>query len=129
MTDYYTPDGERAWFCKTVFVRTRQHLSLGGLFPTTTACGHPVGDWSNTELRTLIGLTCRACVRNVRKHGKTRPTPFAKLMIKLAPLVIYVYERAHPPEPEPEPVSTDELFPDQKKAPRRTAPAHEEDED
>jgi hypothetical protein len=125
MTDYITPEGKRAWYCQTVFIRTRQHLSLEGLFPTATACGHPVGDWSNQELRTLIGFTCRTCIRNVTKHGETRPTPIARLMLKIAPLVIRIYERSHPPEPAPEPISTDELFPDQ----RQTAPAHEDDED
>lgn len=79
MTDYITPDGTRAIFCQTLFVRVRQHLTLEGLCPTATACGHPVGDWSTGELRTLVGLTCRTCVRNVTKHGKTRPTPVAKL--------------------------------------------------
>lgn len=127
MTDYHTPDGRRAWFCKTVFVRTRQHLSLEGLFPTATACGHPVGDWSNQELRTLIGLTCRTCVRNVTKHGETRPTPLARLMLKVAPLVLKLIDRT--PEEPPEPISTDELFPDQKKTPRRKARPTEEDED
>jgi hypothetical protein len=112
MTDYLTPDGTRAIFCQTLFVRVRQHLTLEGLCPTATACGHPVGDWSTGELRTLIGLTCRTCVRNVTKHGKTLPTPVAKLMLKIAPLVIRM--RMDPPE-RPEPISTDELFPDQKR--------------
>lgn len=121
MTDYRTPNGKRAWFCQTVFIRGRQHLSLEDLFPTTTACGHPVGDWSTHELRTLIGLTCRTCVRNVTKRGKTCPTPFARVMIKLAPLVLKLIDRT--PEESPEPISTDELFPAQKKT-----PTHEEDE-
>lgn len=112
MTDYRTPDGTRAVFCTTLFVHARQHLTLDGLFPDATACGHPVGGWSTAEIRTLIGLTCWTCVRNVTKHGKTRPTPIARLMIKLAPLIIYVYSRVRPPKPEPEPISTDELFSD-----------------
>jgi hypothetical protein len=119
MTDsYYAPDGRRALFCTTVFIHCRQHLTLEGLFPTATACGHPVNGWSTGEIRTLLGLTCRTCVRNVTKHGETRPTPFAWLMVKLAPLVVKLYDRRHPPEIRPEPISTSELF-----------PAHEDDED
>lgn len=118
MKDYYTPDGRRALFAGTLFVRVRQHLTLEGLFPTATACGHPVGDWSTSELRTLLGLTCRACVRNVTKHGEHRPTLFAHLMVKAAPLFIRLYELWRPPKEMPEPISTDELF-----------SAHEEDED
>jgi hypothetical protein len=126
MTDYITPEGERAWYCKTVFIRARQHLSLEGLFPTATACGHPVGDWSNTELRTLVGLTCRTCIRNVTKHGETCPTLFARLMLKFAPLALKLIDRS--PEKPSEPISTDELFPEQK-TPRRKARPTEEDED
>jgi hypothetical protein len=127
MTDYRTPDGTRAWFCKTVFIRTRQHLSLEGLFPTATACGHPIGEWSNTEIRTLIGLTCRTCIRNVTKHGETRPTLIAKAMISLAPLIVYVYSRIRPPKPEPEPISIDELFPEHKTPRRKVRPSEEEE--
>jgi hypothetical protein len=110
MTDYRTPDGRRAVFCTTLFVHVRQHLTLEGLFPSATACGHPIGDWSTAEMRTLIGLTCRTCARNVRKHGKTRPTLIAKVMVSCAPLIIHLYSRIRPPKPEPEPISTDELF-------------------
>jgi hypothetical protein len=48
-------------------------------------------------------------------------------MLKIAPLVIRM--RMDPPE-RPEPISTDELFPEQK-SPTWTpkAPAHEEDEE
>lgn len=108
--DYRTPDGRRALFCKTVFIRARQHLSLDGLFPTTTACGHPVGDWSTGEMRTLIGITCRTCIRNVIRYGRVRPTLFAWLMIKLAPLMVELYDRKHPPQSSGKTISTDELF-------------------
>jgi hypothetical protein len=128
MTDYRTPDGYRAIFCTGLFVQIRQHLTLEGLLPTATACGHPVGDWSTAEMRTLIGVTCRTCVRNVTKHGKTRPTLIARVMIKFAPELIYLYSLLHPPKPNPEPISTDELFPEHK-TPRRKARPTEEDED
>ncbi|MEV8610280.1 hypothetical protein AB0383_20535 [Amycolatopsis sp. NPDC051373] len=109
--DFYTPDGKRAWYTKTIF-GTRQHLTLDGLFPDETACGHPAsGSWSNLPIRTSIGMTCRWCIRRVTKHGSHGRAPMAYPWLLVA-MVAKRWQRIRPPKPSPEPetFSTDELF-------------------
>lgn len=84
MNGYYTPDGRRAWYTDTIF-GLRQHLTLDGLWPNNTMCGHPAGgNWSNCEIRTPIGMTCRWCIRRVTQHGTPSTAPLAYPWLLLA---------------------------------------------
>lgn len=108
---YYTPDGKMAWHTKTIF-GLRQHLTLDGFWPDVTACGHPASSqWSNCEIRTPIGMTCRWCIRRVTKHGSHGRAPMAYPWLLLA-YGIKLWDKIHPrkPAPEPEVIDTADLF-------------------
>lgn len=110
---YRTPNGTRALFCTTMLGK-RQHLTLQGLFPASTACGHPVNGWSSGPIRTLIGMTCWTCRRNVRR-GRHGMSPLAYpwfLVAKALPLWEKTFGRkkAARRDAEREPISTDEIF-------------------
>lgn len=110
--NYVTPGGKLAFYATTPLAM-RQHLVLG-LFPSQTMCGHPVRHWSSSEIRTPIGMTCRACIRNTTKHGKSRNTLGAWILYLAARPVLAVYEWRQSKKPGLEPIDTADLFPDER---------------
>jgi hypothetical protein len=110
--DYVTPGGKRAFYATTPLAM-RQHLVLG-LFPTQTMCGHPVRHWSSSEIRTPIGMTCRACIRNTTKIGKARSTFGAWILYLIVRPVFAVYEWRQAKKQEPETIDVADLFPDER---------------
>lgn len=96
---------DRRAYYATAPLSPLQHL-VPGLFPKQTFCGRPVYDWSNQELRTVIGITCPWCGWAATRKGRPVNSLGAWVWIAVAGVMVacsWIASkfRRTPPPPSP----------------------------